>query len=404
MSLAPAPAPLDLPVPAPLVVDNPLQAPPQPANRLWEKLVDTIDDNYPIERNQPPSGQPGQAAPGIIQSFALVLPPPASVIAPQQRRWVGVSVRPNERGYAIEVSAYVETRDELRGVDPDAAAWRPLGRDAAEEQRLLREIAQRVGRVDTPVPALSLHDTFAESQPVTFKLRMKEFGTGIVGDYVNYYSLPNLAGLTAAFGVGAALANTDADQEIRQAWFDRAGYQTWLHNDFAVFGKGQYMLPAMGGMMALGLLFEDRPAGGLIEEYGERGIRAALVGAPPMLLMQVVTGGSRPTQEPYDSHWRPFQSSHGVSGDAFIGGLVFMSAAKMTDRPVLKASLYTLSVFPAVGRVNDSAHYPSQAFLGLCMAYAAVTAVDNTYRGNTRPFLVPWVAGNATGLGFEFHR
>src|SRR5204862_2978155 len=97
-----------------------------------------------------------------------------------------------------------------------------------------------------------------------------------------------------------------------------------------------------------------------------------------MLLMQRVTGGSRPGENPWGSHWNFFKDSNGVSGDAFIGGVAFITAAKMSDNLFLKTGFYALSVMPALGRVNDDAHYTSQAFLGYFLAYMACSAVDLT--------------------------
>ncbi|HEX3870986.1 MAG TPA: phosphatase PAP2 family protein, partial [Pirellulales bacterium] len=77
---------------------------------------------------------------------------------------------------------------------------------------------------------------------------------------------------------------------------------------------------------------------------------------------------------------------------------------KMTERPVLKAAFYGLSIMPALSRINDEAHYPSQAFLGWFMAYAAATAVDNTQRGNTNYRFFPYFTGNTTGVLFEYRR
>ncbi len=55
---------------------------------------------------------------------------------------------------------------------------------------------------------------------------------------------------------------------------------------------------------------------------------------------------------------------------------MFIDAAKMTDNCWLKTGLYACSVLPAWSRINDDAHFPSQAFLGWWMAYCAATAVD----------------------------
>ncbi len=59
--------------------------------------------------------------------------------------------------------------------------------------------------------------------------------------------------------------------------------------------------------------------------------RAYLVGAPAMLLMQNVTGGSRPEEMDHGSKWDPFHDDNGVSGHAFMGAVPFLTLANMYD-------------------------------------------------------------------------
>ena len=92
-----------------------------------------------------------------------------------------------------------------------------------------------------------------------------------------------------------------------------------------------------------------------------------------MLLMQCVTGGSRPGETSAGSRWKPFSDNNGVSGHAFIGGLVFIDAAKMTDNPWLKTGFYACSFYPPGRASMTMRHYTSQALLGWWMAYCAAT-------------------------------
>jgi membrane-associated phospholipid phosphatase len=225
----------------------------------------------------------------------------------------------------------------------------------------------------------------------------------LLQDERNFYSLPSLGALTAAFGAGAIMANTNIDQNLNDDYQNHVGYQSDIHA-FKTFGEGTYMIPAYFASYLVGRVFEERPIGALFVDYGERTVRASLVGGLPMLLMQEVTGAGRPGEHPTGSHWEFFQDNNGVSGHAFVGGVTFISAAKMTERPVLKAAFYGLSIMPALSRINDEAHYPSQAFLGWFMAYAAATAVDNTQRGNTNYRFFPYFTGNTTGVLFEYRR
>jgi hypothetical protein len=358
-----------------------------------------LDDTYPIERNSPPNrvGDIWQA--GRIQSFALPLAAPPTISAPEHRRWVGVTLQRGATATRVEVSAFVEVRETLRGVDPEAAAWRPLGHDVTEEQRIVTQLSAQLGgsaQVFKPLPA----EPFAAGRLAKYP-RVERFVGNAFSDAANFYSCRSLATMGVAFGIGAALANTDADKDIREAYFNGIGYQSGIHG-FKFFGEGLYTLPAYAAIGLVGTAFDNRPVGGVLQEYGVRGLRTALVGGPPMLLMQVVTGAGRPNEHPWGSRWVPFYDNNGVSGHAFIGAIPFVTAAKMTDRPVLKVIFYGLSVMPALSRLNDSAHYPSQIFLGYTMSVVAATAVDHTQRGETAPIIIPFAVGNTTGMGALF--
>jgi hypothetical protein len=97
-----------------------------------------------------------------------------------------------------------------------------------------------------------------------------------------------------------------------------------------------------------------------------------------MLALQYLTGGSRPGESPNQSKWDPGADNNGVSGHSFMGAIPFLSAAKMADNTWLKAGLYAGSALPALSRINDDDHYPSQAFLGWWIAYLAASAVDHS--------------------------
>lgn len=232
------------------------------------------------------------------------------------------------------------------------------------------------------------HDDLAEVWP------------NIKQDYRNYYSWENFGMLVAGFSVGAVFANTNIDTVLRDEYQNHV--RSSGTDNFAKvckdFGTGGYMFPAMAAGWLTGELFQNSPCAGAIGEWGERSLRSAFVGGPPMLLMQYVTGGARPGESSAGSDWRPFASSHGVSGHAFVGGLVFIDAAKMADDPWLKGGFYALSVLPAWSRINDDAHYTSQALLGWWMAYCAATAVDITERGSSDWQVVPLPLADGVGM------
>lgn len=229
---------------------------------------------------------------------------------------------------------------------------------------------------------------------------MAEVWPNIKQDYRNYYSWENFGMLVAGFSVGAVFANSNIDSALRDEYQNHA--RSPGTDNFAKvckdFGTGGQMLPAMAAGWLAGEIFPDSACGDALGEWGGRSLRAAFVGAPPMLVMQYVTGGSRPLETSAGSRWKPFSDNNGVSGHAFVGGLVFIDAAKMTDNPWLKTGFYACSALPAWSRINDDAHYTSQALLGWWMAYCAATAVDTTQRASTDWKVVPLPVDDGVGM------
>ena len=223
-------------------------------------------------------------------------------------------------------------------------------------------------------------------------------------DYANYYSWHNAAWLAVGFGIAAPLANTDVDQKIRD-W-----YQTDVRSadtdKFAKiakgFGTGGYVIPGVVAVWLTGEMFYDTPCGDALSQWGLRTMRAAAVGTPPMLLMQYVTGGSRPSDPHPHSDWRPFNDNNGVSGHSFICGLVFIDAAKMSDELPVKMGFYALSTMAGWSRVNDDAHYTSQVILGWWMAYCEATAVDNTNHQESNWSIMPLPMIDGAGMAITY--
>lgn len=232
--------------------------------------------------------------------------------------------------------------------------------------------------------------------------RSRLFMAQIVSDHSNYYTWQNVGRMSLVFGGGAILANTTLDQQFRDSWQNNIGQSSTMHA-FKVFGEGLVVLPSYAAAMLIGATFDERPVGGWIGQWGQRSFRATAVGFPPMLLMQFVTGASRPAEQPYNSAWRPFQDTNGVSGHAFMGSIPFLTAAQMTDSIPLKLALVGGSTLTGLSRVNDDAHYLSQVILGWSMGVCAVSAVSQT-EGSTGVRIFPYGAPNAQGLTFEWHR
>lgn len=136
--------------------------------------------------------------------------------------------------------------------------------------------------------------------------------------------------------------------------------------------------------------------------WGERFMRGFLVGAPPLVLMQVLTGGSRPDETIEGSEWNAFGDNNGVSGHAFMSSLTFINAAKLSENPWRKTFWYAASAIGPLSRMNDNAHYPSQIGLGWAMAYIAATAVQQSDTGKRGWTLEPQSSLSSSGVALQY--
>lgn len=229
----------------------------------------------------------------------------------------------------------------------------------------------------------------------------------VLSDQRNFYSPESLTLLGGGLIVGGAIANSSADQSLQhvaQSAVLNANSDDWFESLHASkeLGDGRYTLPVFVSAWMVGELLPDSKIAEVSGLWGERSLRGFLVGAPPLIALQQLTGGSRPTESPENSEWHPFTDNNGISGHAFMGSLPFITAAKMSDRPMVKASFYAASTIAPLSRVNDNAHYPSQVALGWWMAYLAASAVDATDHPNSRWKFYPYSTGTGTGILAEF--
>ena len=201
-------------------------------------------------------------------------------------------------------------------------------------------------------------------------------------DYRNMYNKPNVGNFGAALLGAAVLANTEMDHNF-QNW-----YRKNVHSEFTdelakvskQFGEGWIIVPAVAACAVSyrswqvwrGMPDGDCPFG----EFTDRTMRGFLVGAPTVLFFQPMIGSDRPSSG--ESYWKPFQDVNGVSGHAFIGAVPFLTIAHMSDKPCVKGVFFALSTLTAWSRINDDAHYLSQALLGWYIAYLSVRAVSTT--------------------------
>lgn len=274
-----------------------------------------------------------------------------------------------------------------------------------------------IGETDMPSPS-SASSSFLQKN--TFSLTKnsslkslhfvregKEFFGNVFADYKNYYTWKNGFRLLVAVGLAAPLANTEIDMQFND-WYQKDVRSEGL-DDIAsfwkFFGSGEYTLP-IWGCLGLAAILTTEDCGWLDTHFGEYNknvIRSYLVGAPPMLFMQLLLGGDRPSEG--DVSWTPFQHDHSVSGHAFMGATPFIMAAKMSEKRCLKVLFYSCSTFPAWSRLNDEAHSLSQIALGWFMAYMACDSVCQTNAMNhskyqITPILTPDTVG--ANLTFQF--
>ena len=234
----------------------------------------------------------------------------------------------------------------------------------------------------------------------------RQFLTDVFNDYDQFYSTETLLPLAAAFAVAAPVANTRADQVMRDYYqANIRNSDTNLLSEWSKpFGEGTLMLPIFAAASIAGHFTAEQSDGGLLGEWGDRSLRTFIVGAPPMYASQFLTGGSRPGEVIDSSFWRPFSDNNGVSGHAFVGAIPFLSAAMMADDPWLKAGFYGASTLAGLSRINDDAHYTSQAILGWWFAYLAAAAVNATEDETRAWSIVSMPTRDGVMLGMELRR
>jgi hypothetical protein len=266
---------------------------------------------------------------------------------------------------------------------------------------LLRPVTFEESGVSPPTlhdSALTTHDSPLSN--TAWDRLQRDIDLGLE-DYRNYYTWGNLAALGVGVGLVAPLANTSADQDIRR-WYQRhiRGETTGEYSQVINYaGQIWVALPlCLEGAALLGRTDDDYAFDGGWYEWSNRSLRAIGVGAPPMLALYVILGSSRPDRN--DSHWHPFQDSHGVSGHTFMGAVPFLTAAEMTDNRWLQATLVAGSFLTGWSRIDLDRHYFSQVALGWWMAYLAVRRVDDTQSAH-RSLLVTPAVTEGPGIGFE---
>ncbi|MGI9448951.1 MAG: phosphatase PAP2 family protein [Pirellulales bacterium] len=403
---------------------------------IWEKTIKTVANDWPVIKTIPPDFDSIPPRAGrIVSAWVEQLPSGKrqggladglSASWPhwsQQRQRVVVQVLPAVNGAWVD--ALIETQP-LASNDASLMSERVVltggwETDLRGQQSVdaTTELAQRMDLESEPVYSLPTPPEIISSQTVQKQPwagsrfpRLSRTGQKIFQDYRNFYSCENLTCVTAAFGAGALMANTGFDTTMQNAWQTGiTGSQTG--NFFSAtkdIGDGIYLLPAAGIAAAAGVALEGMPVGDALGGWGSRSLRIFLVGGPPVYVLQVATGASRPSnngsvnaESSSGSDWKFFQDNNGVSGHSFMGAIPFLAAADMVEHPLAKGTLYVCSTFVGFSRINDDAHYSSQAFLGWYLAWASSLAVSRTehHFAGFEVRVVPVPVGDQGGLGLE---
>ncbi len=225
----------------------------------------------------------------------------------------------------------------------------------------------------------------------------------LLSDYRNMYCSENVLCLGLAVVIAAPIANTNADQRIRD-WYQKHA-RSRTADDISDAGRqlGDHwvVLPFMIGASLGGRLVPDEWRGDVFSEWGDRSLRALMVGAPAVGLLQIGLGSSRPGET--GSRWRPFHDNNGVAGHGFVGAVPFLAAASMTDCQPLRWLLVAGSFWTTWSRVHDDSHYTSQAFLGWTIAFLATQAVSQTqFDASNRVSFQACDIPNGVGVGVMF--
>lgn len=398
--------------------------------RLWQQTLATVSADWPIVRTVEPDFLATPPREGLIESAWLEPAgsmhsprglPTTSQAWPPRRQRVVVRVVPAANGAWID--AIVETQsisDAYATATPGGVeltgGW-PTVNSGGDTTNITTTLAARMatapGGVAEPIYSLPALDDVGGSgsapEPPWARSqhpRLARAGYKVLEDYRNFYSCESLTCLTAAFGAGALMANTGFDTTMQTAW-----QQSVAPTDLGTFfsdckpiGEGKYALAVFGAAAATGLVLEGRPAGDIVGEWGSRSLRMFAVGAPPVYLLQLATGASRPADNSSaGSHWHFFNDNNGVSGHAFVGAIPFLAAADMVENPLAKGTLYVCSTFVGFSRMTDNAHYPSQVFLGWYLAWASSMAVSRTetHFAGMEVRVVPMPIADLGGLAVE---
>ncbi|MCD0463251.1 hypothetical protein [Roseiconus lacunae] len=171
-------------------IPNPLELPPASDAFVWSQVIDTVDDYFRIKSEQPVQNSPAMVLDGRVETSYQVGASMGEFWRKDStagfealhsslqsiRRQATITVRPRGAGYTVEVIVLKDLEDTNAtqfatettasrrhdgtivrqpetvvggaGNVPQTLGWISLGRDTSLEQRILRDIFQRVTEKD----------------------------------------------------------------------------------------------------------------------------------------------------------------------------------------------------------------------------------------------------------------
>lgn len=227
----------------------------------------------------------------------------------------------------------------------------------------------------------------------------------LLDDYMEFYSLNRLKRMGLVFASGAIVANTNIDEYIQKKY--QTNIRSSTTDDIADvvknFGEYKYLIPVTVAAALMDNVFEDTAYNRTVGRWGKRMMRSYVVGTPLLLTLQTINGASRPS-EGMGSNWHPFSFDdvNGLSTHAFIGAVPFLTMAGMSDDNLyLKSLFYLASTACAWSRINDNAHYFSQAGLGWYIAWESTDAILDRENEEKKLAVRPMILGDGYGISIN---
>lgn len=233
-----------------------------------------------------------------------------------------------------------------------------------------------------------------------YEIQMDNIWKTIKQDYKTFYTKNRMLRAASVYSVGAFMAHTSIDTGF-QAW-----YQDEVHSSTTddiskvtkLFGEKTILMPIAA--LASAIEFTDPDSN--LAQWGQLSLRAYLLGGPVIGVTQPLTGGSRPRDSHGDARWRPLEDDNGVSGHSFVAAVPFLALTKMSNlEPWQKNVALAASALGAWSRVNDDAHYLSQAMIGWYVAWESLNAIEQNEVGDWYQ-VSPYLFGDGAGLSLRF--